>query len=104
MVYFFFYNHLMDEALIRKLSNDYFIQNGSINIEYFDKTKDKLFIGNQSLVLDGKLVSFHSSSLDFILKKIDLIPDIKYKNRWEYILEEIDVQTQKEKIRAYIIY
>lgn len=104
MIYFFFYNHLMDEPLIRKLSNDCFIQNGFIHVESFDKTKDKLFIGNQSLVLHGKLISFGSITLSSILEKLSFLPDIKYKNRSKYILEEINVHTQKEIVRAYIIY
>jgi len=104
MIYFFFYNHLMDEDLIRKLSNDYFIQNGTVHVETFDKAKDKLFIGNRSLLLHGKLVAFSSIPLYSILEKLSLISDIKYKNRSGYILEEINVHTQKEMIRAYIIY
>ena len=104
MIHFFFYHHLLDDLLVRKLSNDFYFQNGTIYIESFDSSNDKLIIGNQSMALDGKLVTFESLSLTNILEKMSVIYEIKYKNKVKYILDEIDVHSKQGIIHAYIIY
>jgi len=104
MIHFFFYHHLLDEILVRKLSNDFYYQNGTIYIESFDSSNDKLILGNKNIPLEGKLFTFDSLSLNHILEKMSVIYEIKYKNKLKYILDEIDVHSQQGIIRAYIIY
>lgn len=104
MIYFFFYNNLLTDSLIHKISNNVFIQPGTVYIETFNKANNKLFIGNKSTLLDGKLIAFTSDSLPTILDKIKSIPEIKYTHRTNYILNEIDVKTSNRLVKAYVIY
>ena len=104
MIYFFFYNNLLSDSLIYKISTNVFIQPGTVCIESFNKANNKLLIGDQSKKLDGKLVAFASNSLPKILEKIKAIPEIKYKHRNTYLLNEIDVKTQTSVVKSYIIY
>lgn len=104
MIYFFFYNNLLNDAVIYKISNNVFIQPGTVYIEKFNKVNNQLLIGNKSKPLDGKLVAFTSYSLPNILDKINEIPEVKYTQRPNYILNEIEVKTQTRIVKAYIIY
>ena len=110
MVYFFFYNHLLDEDLIKCLDQNSLISNAFIYINYFDKIKNQLLIQNLEInndkVLEGKLVFFPTFTLPEIIDKLSQMDKVKYKDRSIYKLEKIKVFkiNGKEQFDAYIIY
>jgi formyltetrahydrofolate synthetase len=109
MVNFFFYNHLTNLDLIKKININFEICDGYIIIQNYDIKNNLLdFIDKSSKnneILYGKIVNFNMK-LDDIIKKINEIDECKLENKIKYTLEEIWVNPtfEETKHKAYIIY
>jgi len=110
MVYFFFYNHLVDENLIKILDYNSLISNAFTYVNLFDKKNNLLNISKideeNIKILEGKLVFFPNYTLEEILNRLSFIDKIKYTDRTIYKLEKIHtyIKNSKEVYNAYIIY
>ena len=105
MVIFFFYAKLTDTELIKKISNNFEINDGYIIIENYDRQNNILNISdnssNNNKLLYGKIVKFNMKLEDVIIK-INEIQEIKFKN---YILDTIWTNSKFGGVyKAYIIY
>jgi hypothetical protein len=84
------------------------IKDGYIYIESFDKEMDKLIINNieNNSILHGKLVNLPTMTLEEITKKLELMNEVKYKNKNLYSLDKIKVylNDKNDFKEAYIIY
>lgn len=108
MVLFFFYNKLTNQELINKISSDYKIIDGSILVQDYNLSINKITIGNvenNNKVLQGKLVEF-DMSLSNVIYKINLIDECKsYITDKKYIIETIQATcTNNKYYYPYIIY
>lgn len=72
MEYFFFYNKLMNEELIKKINNNYTIEDAYILVENYDYLTNNLKIGNETknrnTILFGKLVLFSNKTNRYFIK------------------------------------
>jgi hypothetical protein len=110
MIHFFFYNNLCHLELIEKISKLYNIKYGYTYVKLFDKDKNLLYIEDKqnenTTILNGKFVSFHTLSLTEIIDKLSKIDEIKYKN--SYKISTIKVYFMDNNVEdfeeAYIIY
>ena len=105
---FFFYNKLTNIELIKKISNNFEINDGYIIIQNYDSENNLLEISdkasNNNKILYGKIVNFNMKMED-IIKKIEEIEERKVKNKIKYNLETIWVnKTFGGTYKAYIIY
>ena len=106
MVIFFFYAKLTDTELIKKINNNFEINDGYI-IENYDRQNNILNISDNSInnnkLLYGKIVKFNMKLEDVIIK-INEIQEIKLKNT-NYILNTIWTNSKFGGVyKAYIIY
>jgi len=123
MVTFFFYNNLINTDLIKKINNQFEIQEGYILINNYDRENNILEINNKShnnkshnnkspnnkspnnKVLYGKIVNFNTMKLEDVIKKINEIEECKIENKTKYNLETIWTnKTFGGTYKAYIIY
>ena len=107
MVIFFFYAKLTDTELIKKINNNFEINDGYIIIENYDRQNNILNISDNSInnnkLLYGKIVKFNMKLEDVIIK-INEIQEIKLKNT-NYILDTIWTNSKFGGVyKAYIIY
>jgi hypothetical protein len=108
MVRFFFYNNLTNLELIKKINNNFEIDDGYIIVKKFDSENNILEISDKSLNADkllyGKIVNFDMKLYD-IIQKLNDIDECKIKNKINYTLETILVNKTFGGIcEAYIIY
>jgi hypothetical protein len=107
-VQFFFYNNLLDINLLNQISENIKIIPSYILVDYYSKENNLLIINNKEnsnqQILKGILVQF-DISLSEILKNINKIDQIKYKNKEMYNIDIVNVNIYKdETTTAYIIY
>ena len=108
MVRIFFYNKLTNIDLIKKINNNFEIDNGYIIIKNYDSENNILeFSDNKSLnnkILNGKIVNFDMKIYD-IINKINEIEECKIENKIKYTLEIIWANKMSGGIhKVYIIY
>lgn len=112
MVKFFFYKNFTNIELLKKITNDFEIDEGYIIIQDYDKENNILKISdknenNNNTLLYGKIVNFNMTVED-ILEKINDIEDCKFKNKnniEKYTLKTIMAYTiNGEVYKVYIIY
>ena len=100
MSVFFFYNNFKNTKLIDKISTNYIITDGYINIKSYINNILDLKGSNEQLF--GKIVYFNLN-VEYILEKINKLYNLEYRNR--YIIQNIDVyKLDNSKETAYIIY
>jgi len=100
MSVFFFYNNFKNTKLLDKISTDYIITDGYINIKSY--TNYILDLKGSDEQLLGKIVYFNLN-VENILEKINKLKNLDYRDR--YIIQKIDVyKLDKSKETAYIIY
>ena len=100
MSVFFFYNNFKNTKLIDKISTNYIISDGYINIKSY--TNNILDLKGSDEQLFGKIVYFNLN-VEYILEKINKLYNLEYRNR--YIIQNIDVyKLDNSKETAYIIY
>ena len=108
MTKFFFYNKLTNIDVIKKISNNFDINDGYIIIKNYDIENNLLEISDESKnnnqILYGKIVNFYMK-LEDILKKINELEECKLENRTKYTLEKIFANKSGGGIHStYIIY
>lgn len=100
MSVFFFYNNFKNTKLIDKISTNYIITDGYINIKSYINNILDLKGSNEQLF--GKIVYFNLN-VEYILEKINKLYNLEYRHR--YIIQKIDVyKLDNYKETAYIIY
>jgi hypothetical protein len=100
MSVFFFYNNFKNTKLIDKISTNYIITDGFINIKSY--INNILDLNGSDEQLYGKIVYFNIN-VEYILEKINKLYNLKYRDR--YIIQKIDVyKLDNSKETAYIIY
>lgn len=100
MSVFFFYNNFKNTKLIDKISTNYIISDGYINIKSY--TNNILDLKGSDEQLFGKIVYFNLN-VEYILEKINKLYNLEYRHR--YIIQKIDVyKLDNSKETAYIIY
>lgn len=107
MVLFFFYNKLTNIELLKKINNNFEIDDGNIFIHNYDIENNMLEISNNTIhnnvVLKGKIVKFNMKLEDVIIK-INEINEIK-DHKKSYTLETIWANKKYGNVyKAYIIY
>ena len=109
MVYIFFYKHLTDPELIRKINDKFDIFDGYVLVKSYDDENDILEISgihsDNNVVLYGKIVNFNMELKD-VINKINSIPEIRFENRnTRYKLDRIWAnRTTGNLYNSYIIY
>lgn len=107
MISFFFYNKLTNIELIKKINNNFKIDDGYILIQNYNSENNLLEIDDKltnNKLLYGKIVDFNMTLYD-IIKKINEIEECKLKNRIKYTLKTIWVnKTFGENYETYIIF
>ncbi len=108
MVKIFFYNKLTNIELIKKINDNFTIDNGYIIIKNYDNENNILEISeNKSLnnkILNGKIVNFDMTIYD-IIKKINEIDECKIENKIKYTLETVWANKISGcSYKVYIIY
>jgi hypothetical protein len=107
MISFFFYNKLTNIELIKKINNNFKIDDGYILIQNYDSKNNLLEICDKSInnkLLCGKIVNFNMDLYD-ILKKINEIEECKFENRIKYTIKTIWAnKIGGGKYKTYIIY
>ena len=108
MVRIFFYNKLTNIELIKKINNNFEIENGYIIIQNYDNENNILEINdNKSLnnkILNGKIVNFDMKIYD-IVNKINEIEECKLENKIKYTVDTIWVnKISGGTYKSYIIY
>jgi len=87
---FFFYNNLINTELIKKINNQYTIEDGYIIVESYNDSCLK--IGeknvNKNTLLKGKIVQFNITLQD-VLEKINDIPECKNEKKDKYTVEKV---------------
>ena len=110
MVRFFFYNKLTSLELIKKINNNFQINNGYIIIKDYDNENNILEISKNKFlnnkILYGKIVDFDMKIYD-IINKINEIEECEcnLENKIKYTLETIWTnKISGGTCKAYIIY
>ena len=109
MVYIFFYKHLTDPDLIRKINDKFEIFDGHILVKSYDEENDILEISKLSnennVILNGKIVKFDMDLQD-VIDKINAIPEVRFENRnTKYSLDIIWAnRLTGDLYHSYIIY
>jgi hypothetical protein len=107
MISFFFYNKLTNIELIKKINNNFKIDDGYILIQNYNSENNLLEIDDKltnNKLLYGKIVDFNMNLYD-IIKKINEIEECKLENRIKYTLKTIWVnKTFSENYETYIIF
>lgn len=105
MVFFFFYNKFTNKELIDNICPYNKIIDGSIMVEDYDLENNKIIIGNNNKILQGKIVEFNIS-LDNIIDKINFIAEYKLiKKNKKYTIDTIQATSiYNNKYNTYIIY
>jgi hypothetical protein len=108
MVLFFFYKNLTSIDLIKQICLDFEISNGWISVKKYSFATNTLEISknpeNNTNVLEGIIVDF-DLTITQILEKISQISECKFKNKYTYTFDTIQVNKKSgDIINAYIIY
>ena len=109
MTTLFFYKYLTNIELIKKINDNFKIDDGYIFAKKYDEKSNILILGEDSELkttkIDGKIVTFNMKLKD-ILDKINSIEECRITNNYcNYTVENISVNQSDGKIcDAYIIY
>ena len=109
MVYIFFYKHLTDPDLIRKINDKFEMFDGYILVKSYDSENDILEISgipsDNNVILNGKIVKF-DMDLKAVIDKINSISEVRFENRnTKYKLDRIWAnRTTCNLYHSYIIY
>lgn len=109
MVGLFFYNKLTNIELIKKINDNFTIDDGYIIIENHDNKNNFLEISeykslNNNKLLYGKIVYFDMKIYD-IITKINEIDECKIENKIKYTLETVWANKISGGVyKVYIIY
>ena len=90
MSVFFFYNNFKNTKLIDKISTNYIITDGYINIKSYINNILDLKGSNEQLF--GKIVYFNLN-VEYIIEKINKVNNVEYRNR--YIIQNIAYNRRK---------
>jgi hypothetical protein len=104
MTLFFFYKHLTNLELLKKIHAKFEVIEGYILVQSYDSENDILVIGdNTGAILHGKLVKF-DSTVEHVVNQINTIEECKLKND-KYTLDTVWVNAEYGGVyKAYIIY
>ena len=109
MVYIFFYKHLTDPDLIRKINDKFEMFDGYILVKSYDSENDILEISgipsDNNVILYSKIVKFDMELKD-VINKINSISEVRFENRnTKYKLDRIWAnRTTGNLYHSYIIY
>jgi hypothetical protein len=105
MIRFFFYDKLTNIELIKKISDDFTINDGYVMIQNKDNLLENIgdkIINNN--LLYGKIVYFNMNIYD-VLKKINEINECRNNTKTKYTINSIIANKNvDEKYQSYIIY
>ena len=109
MVYIFFYKHLTDPDLIRKINDKFDIFDGYVLVKSYDNETNILEISgipsDNNVILYGKIVNFNMELKD-VINKINSISEVRFENRnTKYKLDRIWANRSTGNLyHSYIIY
>ncbi len=108
MTLLFFYDKLTNIELIKKICNNFEIEDGHVLINKYDKINHIIKISdksiNNNILLHGKIINFNMKIEDIIIK-INEIQECRFKNKIKYTMDTIWVNKKGGGLcKTYIIY
>jgi len=92
MASFFFYDKLTNIELIKKINENFEINDGYVFINNYDSLNNILEISdksiNNNILLHGKIINFNMKIEDIMIK-INDIEECRFKNKIKYTMDTI---------------